>query len=264
MKIFQAGFIVKFVILIFAVSACATTPTGRRQMRLMGEGQMDQMGDSSFSEMQKKLPVSTNPQYNAMVRCISIALLKAMGTNPNEWDIKVFDDKSPNAFALPGNNIGVHTGMITLVQNQHQLAAVIGHEIGHVLAHHGNERVSQSMISQTGMQVAGAVLGNGSQSDQLILAGLGLGAQFGVLLPFSRKQETEADRMGVEYMAKAGFDPTQAAALWQVMSAASGGGGQPEFMSTHPSAASRIADLTAYAKGYVATYQNAPIKPQCK
>ncbi|HAG92265.1 MAG TPA: peptidase, partial [Bdellovibrionales bacterium] len=198
---------------------------------------------------------SSDPEENRKVKCVTTALLKAMGENPSEWEIKVFKDPTPNAFALPGKNVGVHTGMMSLVANQDQLAAVIGHEIGHVLAHHGNERVSQGMLTQAGLQVADAVLGKNSKNDKYLMAALGMGAQVGILLPFSRKQETEADRLGLEYMAKAGFDPRQAPELWKLMKAKGGGGG-PEFLSTHPSSDSRIADLSERAPGLMPAYES--------
>ena len=224
---------------------------------------MAKMGDDSFAELKKKEKVSNDPRLNEYVRCLSIPLLKAAGHNPANWEIRVFVNNTPNAFALPGNNIGVHTGMINLVQNQHQLAAVIGHEIGHVIADHGNERVSQNMATQAGLFAASLFLGTSAKpEDRLILAGLGLGAQVGILLPFSRSHEEESDKLGIQYMAQAGFDPREASKLWEVMKAKSKGGG-PEFLSTHPSNDSRIKYLRKYAQKFMATYQAAPVKPLC-
>src|SRR5690606_40406772 len=133
------------------------------------------------------------------------ALLVALNKNPKDWTVNVFQDDSANAFALPGNNIGVHTGMLKLATDQSELAAVMGHEIAHVEANHGNERVSQNMVVQGGLAVATVALASQEKKtqNQLILAGLGVGAQFGIMLPFSRHHEKEADLMGLEYMAKA-------------------------------------------------------------
>jgi predicted Zn-dependent protease len=242
--------------------SCSTTPTGRKQLTLLPASQIDGLGDQSFEELKKKAPLSTDPKENGLTVCITERLLQAMGENPKEWEIKVFKDDSPNAFALPGRNVGVHTGMIKLVENLDQLAAVIGHEIGHVLAQHGNERVSQSLAAQAGMGVAQLALGNNTQQDQMILAALGIGAQVGVLLPFSRGQETEADRLGLQYMAEAGFDPRQAAKLWDLMSK-QGGGSPPQFLSTHPSHESRIKDLSALAPSHMAAYNSVTYKPKC-
>lgn len=251
------------VFFLFIFFGCSSSPTGRKQLKLIDSSQMAKMGDSSFEELKKKQPVSQNPKQNKYVKCITVELLKAMGENPSEWEILVFKDDSPNAFALPGKNMGVHTGMLSLVNNQHQLAAVIGHEIGHVIANHGNERVSQGLLTQAGLTAADLVLGRDSKNDQMIVAALGLGAQFGILLPFSRKQETEADRLGLQYMAKAGFDPSEAPELWKLMSAKSGGKSPPEFMSTHPSPSSRIKDLSERAPAFMETYQNTNPKPHC-
>lgn len=251
-----------WVVSIVLVS-CSSTPTGRSQLTLISSSQMDSMGEQSFEELKKKGNVSKDPKQNTYVQCITNALLQAMGENPSSWEVLVFNDDSPNAFALPGKNVGVHTGMIKLAQNQHQLAAVVGHEIGHVLAEHGNERVSQNLVAQAGLQAADIFLGGDSQKDQLILGALGVGAQFGVLLPFSRKQESEADHLGLEYMAKAGFDPRQASELWQQMKQKAGGS-PPEFLSTHPSPQSRIEDLSQRAPEYMPVYEAVASKPQCK
>lgn len=251
------------IISILVLAGCSSTPTGRRQLKLIGSGQMAQMGDSSFEELKKQQAISNDPAQNKYVKCVTNRLLQSMGENPSEWEILVFKDESPNAFALPGKNVGVHTGMLSLVKNQSQLAAVIGHEIGHVLADHGNERVSQGLVAQVGLTAADLVLGRDSQSDQMILAALGIGAQFGVLLPFSRKQETEADRLGLKYMAESGFDPREAAELWRLMSSQAGGS-PPEFLSTHPSPASRIKDLSARAPNFMDAYQAVKNKPDCQ
>jgi len=251
--------------MIFAFATltdCASSPTGRKQLKLIDSGQMSQLGIQSFDELKKQQPISTDPKQNQLVQCVTNALLKAMGKDPSQWEIRVFKDDTPNAFALPGNKVGVHTGMITLVQNPDQLAAVIGHEIGHVLANHGNERMSQALVAQAGMTAAALALGQDSQKDQLIIAALGVGTQFGVLLPYQRTQESEADTLGVEYMAKAGFDPMQSVQLWKLM-AAKTGKGPAEFLSTHPSNSSRINALGKLAPKYVPVYEAVKNKPQC-
>ena len=228
----------------------------------MGSSQMASMGDDSFKELKKQGKLSKDPEDKQYILCITNRLLTVMGENPGQWKVEVFEDNTPNAFALPGNNVGVHTGMIKLAQNQDQLAAVIGHEIGHVLANHGNERVSQNLIVQGGLIATQLALGNDSTTDGLIVGALGVGAQFGVLLPFSRKQESEADELGIKYMAAAGFDPRQAAKLWEVMKG-SGAGGGPEFLSTHPSPDTRIEKLSALAPQYMKTFNGVSSKPRC-
>ena len=161
-----------------------------------------------------------------------------------------------NAFALPGGKIGVHTGILKVANSADQLAAVLGHEVGHVIARHGAERVSQSVATQGGLALADIMLDRKSESRSLIMAGLGLGAQFGILLPFSRKHESEADEIGLYLMANAGFDPEHSVELWRNMAKASGGA-PPEFLSTHPSNTSRISGLQSRMSKAKALYNNA-------
>lgn len=221
------------------LAACTHSPTGRSQLILVGDAQMNKMGADSFSALsEEKKAITVGPEFN-YVRCIADAILVADGRNPIEWEVKVFSDDSANAFALPGNKIGVHTGMIKLAQTPSQLAAVMGHEIGHVDARHGAERVSLNMTSQLAQQATSVLLA-GHEYQSTALAALGLGAQFGVLLPYSREHESEADTIGLYLMAKAGFNPSEAVELWRNMKRASGGKAPPEFMSTHPSNDTRI------------------------
>lgn len=229
-----------------ALVACATSPTGRRTLQLLPESQLNQMGAQSFEEMKAKIPIERDAKTNAYVRCIVKPLLEVANSDiPSEkWEIVVFKEPSANAFALPGGKVGVHTGILTVAKNDAQLAAVVGHEIGHVMANHSNSRVSQGLLAQGGLMVADLLSGNASpQKKQILLAGLGLGAQFGILLPFSRGDETEADVIGLDLMSKAGFDPNQSVELWKNMSSSNGGKGPPEFMSTHPSDTTRIGNL---------------------
>lgn len=245
---------IAFSLLFFLITACASSPTGRHQLLLFSDSQMKEMGAASFSQMKQQTPPSSDAKYVNYVRCISDAMLVAAGENPSQWEVQVFNDDTPNAFALPGNKIGVHTGMIKLAQNADQLAAVIGHEIGHVQAKHGAERVSMHAVTQTGQQLGAAIL-QGSETGQLTMAALGLGAQFGVLLPYSRKHESEADFIGLQHMAKAGFTPQESVKLWQVMGQYAGGQAPPEFMSTHPSDKTRIKELSDAMPKALAIYQ---------
>lgn len=255
------------VILLFSIvmlSACQTSPTGRKQIILIPDAEMASMGAASFAAMKDKLPQTENTAYKAYVECLSLPLLRAAGEDPSTWEVRVFEDPSPNAFALPGKKIGVHTGMLKVAKTPGQLAAVIGHEIGHVQAKHGSERVSLNKVSQVGQQAA-AILVNGTEYAAPTMAAIGLGAQFGVLLPYSRAHESEADYIGVKIMAKAGFDPTQSIALWENMGRL-GGKKPPEFMSTHPSGTTRIKDLQkamSEAKGLYALARQSGLKPNC-
>lgn len=255
----------------FTLLACATSPTGRSQLTIFPESQMAQMGASTFTSLQESQKVDTNPRNRAYVNCVVNALIPELNAiapamRSTQWEVKVFADESPNAFALPGGKIGVHTGMLSVAQNQHQLAAVIGHEIGHVWAKHGNERVSQGFLTQTGMQLATVAAGDMTSEKQQLLGLLGVGAQIGVLLPFSRKHESEADEIGLELMAKAGFDPRQSVELWKNMQKA-GGGSTPEFLSTHPGTDTRIRDLNAKMDRALKIYREAQTsgkQPDCR
>lgn len=247
------------LVLAGLLTACVTSPTGRNQLIFMPDNDVNQMGLQAFADLKQKKPVSTSPAYNQVVQCIANALTRDMGGN---WEVVVFEDESFNAFALPGSKIGVHTGLLKLVDNQDELAAVIGHEIGHVLARHSNERLSQEVAMKTGMGMIQSVGGLGPTATGL----LGIGAQYGVLLPYSRDHESEADVIGLDLMAKAGFDPTQSITLWQKMAQASQGGQPPEFMSTHPANASRIQGLQQHMPATLQLQQQAVAtgrQPRC-
>ena len=251
--------------IIFSLVSCANSPTGRRQLILVGDAQMAELGAASFAQMKQQSQPLHDPAITAYVDCVSNAVLKAAGENPSVWEIQVFNDKTPNAFALPGRKIGVHTGMLTVAQTPGQLATVIGHEIGHVEAKHGAERMSLNMTAQMIQQVAATGLQN-NEHGQAIMAALGVGSQLGVLLPYSRIHESEADYIGLILMAKAGFDPQESIQLWLNMMKA-GGGNPPEFLSTHPSDQTRIAKLAGKMPEANAIYQRVKsrgVGPQCK
>ncbi len=255
--------IIPVILATCLLTACITSPTGRSQLAFMPDAQMNQMGLQAFDALKRDKPVSSNSQYNQVASCIANALLQQLGGN---WEVVVFEDQTPNAFALPGNKIGVHTGMLALVDNQDQLAAVIGHEIGHVMAKHSNERASQEMAVNQGMNLIQAVAAPQSALGQTAVGLLGVGAQYGVLMPFSRTHESEADMIGVDLMAKAGFDPRQSIGLWQKMDQASRGQQPVEFMSTHPSHATRIQDLEKHMPQAMAFFQQAQAsgkQPRC-
>lgn len=220
--------------------ACSSSPTGRTTLKLFPAGQMDEMGAAAFAETKKGTPISKDARAKAYVACVADPMLRLVG---GQWEVTLFEDEAANAFALPGGKIGVYTGLLKVAETPSQLAAVIGHEIAHVQAEHANERVSTNYVAQAGLQIVDAVAGSYGAANQAQIMGLlGLGAQFGVLLPFSRAQESEADILGLDLMASAGFDPRESVRLWQNM-ASQGGGAPPEFLSTHPSHDTRIADL---------------------
>lgn len=268
----------KIILLVIAMFAsgemllsCSTSPTGRKQMTIMPEGQMSSMGAQSFEELKKKTPIEKDPKINAYIKCIVDPMTKIAGPTQGvqNWEVVVFRDNQANAFALPGGKIGVYTGLMKVANTPSQLAAVLGHEVGHVMAKHGNERVSQSMATQFAIAGTAIALGKDGKLDkkgQLIVAGLGVGTQFGILLPFSRTHESEADIIGLELMSKAGFNPEESVDLWKNMGKASGGKAPPQFMSTHPSNETRIKNLSENIPKYAPYYQKAIDKgtaPHC-
>lgn len=242
------------------LSACATSPEGRSQLKLLPDEQVDSMGVQSFEQLKKDTPESKDAKLRNYVQCIADAIIPQLDkdNNPAQWEVRVFAGDQANAFALPGNKIGVYEGLMKYAVNQHQVATVMGHELAHVLAKHSNERVSEQLAAQAGMSIAAIALGTSSASDDqkaLILAGLGLGVQYGVILPFSRTHESEADLIGLDLMAKSGFDPRESVKLWQNMAKA--GGQAPEFLSTHPSSSTRINDLNARMPRALGLYNQA-------
>jgi len=198
-----------------------------------------------FAEMKASMPLITDRAEIDYIACVANAVVSVLEPpySDMEWEMAIFESDAVNAFAMPGGKIGVMEGILKAAQNQHQLAAVIGHEIAHVTAEHSAERASRGTISNVGIQVAAVLLGGG-RSGQTYTAyeALNQGAAFGIMLPFSRNQESEADVIGLKYMAQAGFDPRQAVPLWQNMM--NEAGKEPaEFMSTHPSSEKRIDSL---------------------
>ena len=255
--------LVSFAILVTLLSTCATSPMNRRQVVFYSESEMERQGEQAYRQMQSELPVTPNASEVTYVQCVAdyvIEALPASQRNSVEWEVTVFDDEQANAFALPGGKIGVYNGLLNVAYNQHQLAAVLAHEVGHVLANHSNERASQSTIRNVGIAAA-RVLGASDTAIELA----DYGTRVGLFLPFNRTQESEADSIGIMLMADAGFDPEQSIALWENM-AADGGPRPPELLSTHPAPNTRMADLRARMEAALAA-RNAAIErgmvPDC-
>ncbi|WP_101758325.1 M48 family metallopeptidase [Oceanicoccus sp. KOV_DT_Chl] len=246
--------------------ACATSPTGRSQFLLMSDNDMAQMGVAAFTDMKSSGKIDQSSRTNQYVTCVAAAITKVLDAQyQRDWEVVVFEDESANAFALPGGKIGVHTGLLKVAVNQHQLASVMGHEVGHVMAHHGNERMSLQFASQSSQQLLGVMLQNNEQKP-LLMAAMGVGVQFGLQLPYSRSHESEADLIGLDLMAKAGFKPEASVELWKNMGKNSKGA-PPEFMSTHPSHSSRIDNLTQHMPAANTLYRQAQLqgnKPNCQ
>ena len=244
-----------FLLLTCLLVACATSPLGRSQLILFPEGDMERMGTAAFEEVEKKTPRSREGETIEYVRCVAFAVVRVLPPPYSyaAWEIVVFAEDPANAFALPGAKIGVYEGLLKVAANQDQLATVIGHEIAHVIAQHSNERISRDYATQASLDIIGAIAGG---EGELAMAALGVGVQVGVKLPFNRSQESEADLLGLDYMADAGFDPEESIALWHNMSVASKRN-PPEFLSTHPSHESRIEQLRARMPHALAIYDAA-------
>jgi len=231
---------------------------------LLPEGQVDQQGIQAFQQLQQQTPTDSDPIWNNFVHCIVSPLATAARdqTPVKEWDVKVFKaDQTINAFALPGGKIGVYSGILKVTKTDAQLAAVLAHEMSHVISRHGDERVSQGLVAQLGMAAAQV-----SGANPTVIGLLGMGAQVGVILPFSRAQETEADLVGLDLMARAGFDPRQSIDLWNNMKSASGGKAPPAILSDHPSDDQRIQRLQEHMGAAVAKYDQARavgLAPHC-
>lgn len=232
---------------IVAVGGCVQNQAlGRQQLLLVSEAQMTQLSASAWSQIRKEQKVSTNRTLNRRLQTVGPRIVNAAGLQNQPWEYTVFKGDEANAFVLPGGKVGFYEGIFKRMENDDQLATVMGHETGHVAARHSAERYSQQMAAGVGMQAAQVALQSGDVSGAgAIAAVLGAGVQFGVLLPYSRTHELEADRLGLNYMAKAGYDPRQSLRFWQNMTSQRGSKAPPpEFMSTHPSDQTRIASLT--------------------
>ena len=231
------------------VASCATVPvTGRHQLLLLSEGQEVQMGLDAYRQVLKKAKLSTDPVATEQVRRVGQRIAEATGRTDYRWEFSLIEDKQVNAFCLPGGKVAVYTGLLPVTGDDSRLAAVLGHEVAHAIARHGGERLSQGLVLQVGLAATQVALArNDPATVRQVTALLGAGATVGLLLPWSRTQESEADHLGLIFMAKAGYDPHAAIDLWHRMAeAAKGRERPPEFLSTHPSEATRIAQIEAW------------------
>jgi predicted Zn-dependent protease len=237
------------------LGGCATAPiTGRRQLILVSEAQENAMGAEAYHQVLQKEPITHDPPLTEPVQRVARRLEAVAGHPEFHWEANVIkDDKMVNAFALPGGKIAVYTGIFPLAQSEAGLAIIIGHELGHVIARHGAERMSQGLLAQLGETALSVAVQSSPYANQ-ILAAYGLGAQVGVLLPYSRTQESEADRIGLVLAARAGYDPRVAVGVWERM-ARLPGRRPPEFLSTHPAPESRIEDIKQFLPRALAEYR---------
>lgn len=236
--------------------SCTTAPyTGRSQLIMISAGDEARMGLEAYQEVLKTEKLSKDAKINAMVQRVGERIARAADRPDFQWEFKVIDSDQANAFCLPGGKVAVYTGLLPITQSEAGLAAVIGHEVAHVLARHGAERLSQNMVTQGLMLGANIALTQQNNKNQgAIMSALGIGAQVGVLLPFSRAHESEADKVGLILMAKAGYDPKAAVGVWQRMKL-KGGAKPPEFLSTHPADDTRIQQIEKWLPEVSAYYR---------
>ncbi len=243
----------RLIVFILLLVGCATTPiTHRRQMILVSPEQMSQLGDQAFQEVLAKEEPFKNAKIEHAVDDVIRRLTSVSGAK-EDWRFAIFASPEQNAFCLPGGKIGVFAGILPIALNNAGLAAVLGHEIGHVLAHHPAERMSQGLVVQ-GVMIGADIATQSEKNRSMILGALGVGAQFGVMLPFSRKQEKEADLIGMILMARAGYDPEEAIKVWERMEREPNRA--PEFLSTHPQPQSRIKNLRKHLEEAKRVYES--------
>lgn len=239
-----------------AVAGCA--------LPLGSESEMNTQGDAAFQKIRNTTPISTDARKRAYVICVANAIVRELPSPyvDQDWDVEVFASEEVNAFALPGGNIGIFEGIFKVAENQDQLAAVIGHEVAHVTEKHALKRYNREATTRIGVYGAAAATGTGQAGLEVF----GMAAQLGLSLPFSRAEESEADTVGLKYMAAAGFDPRQSVPLWQNMKKQTKLG-PPEFLSTHPSSENRIQELIAQFPKSLELYNQAQAAgkvPRCE
>ena len=242
------------------ISACTTTPISNRStLILIPKSQEISLGKQSYNQILKKEKTSEDTQLNQIVQRVGQRIISVSDMPTLEWEIKLIESDQKNAFALPGGKIAIYTGILSVAKNEAGLATVMSHEIAHVIARHGAQRMTQQMLLQGAMIGAGLSMKNSTQRN-IILSALGVGVLYGFTLPFSRLHESEADQIGLIYMAKAGYDPNEAINFWQRFGQVKGDKGSPEWTSTHPADATRIQGLRSYLSRAKYDYQNVKVK----
>jgi predicted Zn-dependent protease len=245
------------------LAACQYVPlTGRSQLQMISEGAEAGLGLSAYQDVLKKEKISHDPALNDLVTRVGSRIAAATGKTGYQWEFRVIDnDKLANAFCLPGGKVAVYTGILPLTRDEAGLAAVIGHEVAHAIARHGGERMSQQLLLE-GISFAAAASAKDERRANLYATMLGVGATFGILLPYSRLHESEADRLGLIYMAKAGYDPRAAQDFWTRMAAHDGKKGKPPaWMSTHPGDEQRIRQIERWLPEALSYYRPHPAQP---
>ena len=250
-----------FIVLItLLLISCATTPVSNRSaLILISKSQEIALGKQSYNKILKKEKVSESKKLNRIVQRVGKRIASVSHMPKLNWEIKLIESDQKNAFALPGGKIAIYTGILSVAKNEAGLATVMSHEIAHVIARHGAQRMTQQMLLQGAMIGAGFSMNN-SKHRNIILSALGLGVLYGFTLPFSRSHESEADQIGLIYMAKAGYDPREAINFWRRFSKIKEERGPPEWASTHPADATRMRGLRGYLSRAKYTYQNLKVK----
>ncbi len=241
---------------VLLLAACATVPiTGRKQLSIIPDSQMNAMSFSQYDQVLAESQLSRDADAVAMVQRVGRRIQGAVeeyfqreGMSSHlegySWEFNLIESDQVNAWCMPGGKVAFYTGILPICQDEAGIAVVMGHEVAHAIAEHGGERMSQGMMLQLGgMALSEALSKKPAETQALYMSAFAVGAQYGAMLPFSRKHESEADHMGLIFMAMAGYDPQVAPAFWERMSAAGGGQAPPEFMSTHPSDETRIRQL---------------------
>jgi len=244
------------ILLALTVYYCSTVPiTGRSQLSLIPSSEMNAMSFQQYDEFLKQSKLSANKSDVDMIKRVGVNIQKAVESyfaqnnlssqlNGYKWEFNVVESEEVNAWCMPGGKVVVYTGILPVTKDETGLAVVMGHEIAHAVAQHGAERMSQGLMQQLGgVALSVALTNEPAETQSLFYAAYGIGTELGVMLPFSRTHESEADRLGLVFMAMAGYNPNSAVDFWTRMAANSGGGAPPEFLSTHPSNETRIADI---------------------
>ena len=250
-----------FIVLItLLLISCATTPVSNRStLILISKSKEIALGKQSYNKILKKEKVSENKKFNRIIQRVGKRIAAVSHMPKLNWEIKLIESDQKNAFALPGGKIAIYTGILSVAKNEAGLATVMSHEIAHVIARHGAQRMTQQMLLQGAMIGAGFSMNNNKHRN-IILSALGLGVLYGFALPFSRSHESEADQIGLIYMAKAGYNPHEAINFWRRFSKIKEKKGPPEWASTHPADATRMRGLRRYLSRAKYSYQNLKVK----
>jgi predicted Zn-dependent protease len=246
----------------FLIVGCESVPfTGRNQLMLTSQSEEAQLGEQAWKEVLSQNRVSGNSTYNIALKRVGANLAKAANKSDYKWEFLVFENTEPNAFCLPGGKVGVYSGLFQYTANDAELSSVVGHEIGHAIARHGGERMSHGTIQEIGAQAVATTLNSKSAGTiQAAMVAYSAGTNLGVMLPYSRTHEYEADKLGLVYMAKAGYNPNAAITFWQKFGQLSQTGTVGEFFSTHPMSEKRIGEMKAYLPTALDMYNTAPNK----